>query len=142
MPLDPIELERRVRSARDLAGIDQLELGDLMKADGHGKHDVGKWERCDPTAPPMTKAKARSLASHTGVPVEWFFEPDLSQVFQSPPPVSLEQDVARLHREVREMGEILGQVPAAQGEALTRLLGRLDATSPTPLERPDEGPGQ
>lgn len=84
MALDPEEAARRVRAARHLAGLEQAELGRLMKKDGFGATDVGRLERPQDARkppPPLSQGRITSLARHTGVPEAWFTEPDLKRLF-------------------------------------------------------------
>jgi transcriptional regulator with XRE-family HTH domain len=114
MALEPEVVKRRVRSAREFAGLEQKEIGRLMKADGFGIHDVGKWERMDPTAPPMSPGRAQSLSHHTGLPVAWFTEPDLSAILSEP----REGDrVADLEARLEETNAALRDLAARQLDA-------------------------
>jgi transcriptional regulator with XRE-family HTH domain len=136
MTLDPDTLKRRVKSARELAGLDQRDIGALMKTDGLGRHDVGKWERVDPSAPPMSPARAESLARHTGVPPAWFTEPDHTTLFSEPDEGGR---VDQLERAVRDLkAEQVGQASALL--RIERLLGDQQAPpQPSARRRKVEG---
>lgn len=111
----------------------QLEFGLKMGEAGHGQTDVGKWERNEDDAPPMTPSRARSLAELTGVPVGWFFEPDLGELFGKQVAPSLEQDVAELRSTLGGVVELLAEMTETEpDEVLDRLTAQLDSTSPQP----------
>lgn len=115
MALNPQLIERRVKSAREFAGLSQKELGARMKNDGFGLHDIGKWERQDPTAPPLSPARIDSLARHTGLPPAWFTEPDTVKLFGRP---REDQFVTReeMNALKRELQAKLGDLPEAPDE--------------------------
>lgn len=92
--LEPDELARRLISARELRGMEQAEVGDLMKDEGYGKHDVAKMERCDPTAPPLNRGRRIALSEILRVP-EWWFTSDEEDLFA---PDGREDGVADLDR--------------------------------------------
>lgn len=75
------ELKRRIDAARTIRGLRQVDLAELLEADGHGKHDVGRLERGDL---PLTRALRRSLAEHLKVPERWFTDPDLDLTAEDP----------------------------------------------------------
>lgn len=119
------ETARRVRAARELAGLEQFELGELMVRDGFGRHDPGRLERADSPKPPpaMTPARIASLAKHTGLPPSFFTEPLVADLFQSGGEAPAEDqtlgdELASLKTEVR-VG--LSEVRIAQEEILQRL---------------------
>ena len=74
--LDRDTLARRIVSARELRGMSQNDVGEAMKAEGYGKHDVAKMERLDPSAPPLNRGRRICLAEILGVPEWWFTEAD------------------------------------------------------------------
>lgn len=67
--LEPQELKRRIDAARRLRGLRQIDLAELLEADGHGKTDVGRLERGELRFSPSLR---RSLAYHLGVSEGWF----------------------------------------------------------------------
>ena len=66
---DPQEVARRLRAARELAGLSQTELGERLTDYGLGKHDAGRLERGDLT---LQKKHRDGLAEALGVPGAWF----------------------------------------------------------------------
>jgi hypothetical protein len=111
-----------------------------MKADGLGRHDVGKWERLDPSAPPMSPARAQSLATHTGVPPAWFTEPDLPRLFGAAPAQTPEMD--RLWETQQAMLEILQEHEVQLGGASARLAEQLRTNSLRLADRPTSSEDQ
>lgn len=75
MALTREELVRRVVAARELRGLTQLELGQLVADEGLGKHDMPKLERGENGAR-FTGAHRRVLASVLRVPERWFTDDD------------------------------------------------------------------
>lgn len=120
MPLGPEEIVRRIRAARHLAGLDQKELGRLMKEDNFGAEDIGRIERREPDAPPFGPGRRAAVARHTGVPEAWFTEVDVSRLFREEQPnarlESLEGDVAALREELRATrNQVLARLAQVQG---------------------------
>jgi hypothetical protein len=92
--LPPEELARRLVAARHLRGIEQTEVGDYMQAEGYGKHDIAKMERCDPSAPPLNRGRRLALSDLLRVP-EWWFTADDDDLF---PATTGDEPVAALER--------------------------------------------
>lgn len=91
MALNPITASRRIKAAREAIGLDQEDVGSRFVSYGFGKHDVGKIERMDPTAPQLTQGRIDALVKITGFPPEWFTEPDLQAVFNKAGPTEVDQ---------------------------------------------------
>lgn len=111
-----------------------------MKEDGFGLHDVGKWERQDSTAPPLTRPRASSLALHTGLPIEWFQEEDLDKVlFQRK---SAELPASGYGDQIADLAEAISERLAdPESPALDALIERLRSSDQPPPEEQDEGQG-
>lgn len=136
MSLDPDTRAKRVRGARAFAGYEkQPQLGALLKADGFGLHDVGKWERQDPTAPQLSPGRIESLSRHTGLPAIWFTEPDMNRLF------GLNQtDTAATRTELARVAEALAKkVDDPDSTELDSIVDELRSTSGETPEEPDEG---
>jgi len=139
MALDRAEMARRVRAARAYAGFEkQVELGELMQADGHGVTDPGLLERPNSKKPPppLMGDRLRSISRHTGLPSEWFTEPDLTKLFGSAPDegrlARIEADLdarneaaAQLAKSLSSMASKVEELQKGQRDLLTRL-GRLE----------------
>lgn len=145
--LNPETLSRRLVAARALAGLSQKELGVLMKRDGYGSDDPSRIERAGQPNPPrkpppvLHQGRADSVAKHTGVPLDWFFEPDLSKLFATPEASSLQRDVDRLDRHLRELETVLVEAELLDAEAIDRILDSLDTNAPPQGEVPAEDEG-
>lgn len=138
MTLNAELIERRVKSAREFAGLSQRELGELMKSDGFGLHDVGKWERQDSTAPPLTRPRASSLAFHTGLPIEWFQEEDLAKILVRESDVN--RPASSYGDQIADLAEAISERLAdPKSPALDDLIRRLRSTGQQPPEERDEG---
>jgi hypothetical protein len=140
MALNPRTLAQRVTAAYSLAGLTQEQLGVLMERDGFGKYDPSRIVRAGlpnpPAKPPpeMTQGRAESISRHTGVPAEWFFEPDLNKLFGKESEVT-RAEFLDLTRAVLELGESPTSVKLAE------LLPQLDPTASPEHPKPPEEPG-
>lgn len=69
--LDPAELSRRIKAARELRGLSQVQLGDLFDGDRLNKSDPGRIERMDPEVS-VRRPHLDAFARHLRVPPRWF----------------------------------------------------------------------
>jgi len=118
MALTPQHLAQRIKAARGEAGLKQSELSAKFEAEGHGKTDIGRLERPDGSQkpPPLTPARVKTLVEITGVPANWFTEPDFFGLSEPEP-----REVDQLRQELRE------EIDAAKVELLEELEKALDA---------------
>jgi transcriptional regulator with XRE-family HTH domain len=142
--LPPDELKRRIDAFRTLKGLRQVDLAELLVADGFGKQDVGRLERGDV---PLTRARRRSLAEHLGVPERWLVdeELDLSEYHGEEDTGDLEARLAGIQRAIMDRSrhdlqvdrllEQQNELLARQAEILSRIEALLSpAEDPAPAE--------
>lgn len=97
MALAPEELERRIKAARELRGLDQDDLGRLFKADGLGLHDPGRIERANgKDRLDMQRVHLQAFMRHLRMP-EWWFTASEIRLTEEPP--------ADLSQRLDEIGE-------------------------------------
>jgi hypothetical protein len=87
------EIGRRISAAMALAGVNQGELGRLMEADGLGAHDP---EQISQGRKEPQQVHLESMASHLGVPVEWFTAEDFGGWLASSPEFGATEVAERL----------------------------------------------
>lgn len=75
MALSADELTNRIVAARVLRGLEQEQVGPLMKEEGYGLHDIPRIERQEPKAPKFHEGRRRALAKVLRVPESWFTAP-------------------------------------------------------------------
>jgi transcriptional regulator with XRE-family HTH domain len=73
MALDGEQLRRRLAAARELIGLDQDEMGALLKESGLGKTDAKRLER---GAIPFSDSHLDAYARITELPPAWFTAED------------------------------------------------------------------
>lgn len=104
MALDPATQKKRIKAAAALAGMNLADFGRALPDHGVKKSTARQILRTAGDNPPenaqeMTDAAALAMGKVSGLPVAWFFEPDLSKLFADPDAPSLRRDVDRLvHR--------------------------------------------
>lgn len=131
--LTPEELKRRIDAARTLRGLRQVDLAELLEADGHGKHDVGRLERGEI---PFSAALRRSLAHHLEVPEAWFVDEHVDGIIINAPAATAgepEPDRADLSRRLSliesklaartDHDQLVRDMLARQTEILTKIEG-------------------
>lgn len=135
MALDADELARRIVSARELRGIDQAELGEAMKDEGYGKHDIAKMERQDATAPPLNRGRRIALAEILRVP-EWWFTADDDEMFDRPEPEQGTRDLITQYARERNIQneDILSRLDDALEILANHLLPYLAEQIATPAD--------
>lgn len=79
MALPADEVARRIKAARRLRGLSQVELGKRVHGDGLGESDVGRIERMDPKLP-FSKALRLSICEHLRVPERWLLAEDVDEI--------------------------------------------------------------
>jgi transcriptional regulator with XRE-family HTH domain len=90
MALEPDEVARRIRAARELRGLSQAQLGELLAADGLGSTDAGRIERNEI---PMTRVHRDALIRALRVPERWLTADNVDEIVG----VQLsDEDLARL----------------------------------------------
>lgn len=123
--LAPEEFARRLKAARELAGIKQRDLAQVTHdEDQLGVEDVGRLERPNDLhkpPPEVTLKHVQVYARRLGVPEAWFTEPDLPVVFGSGS--SAESAVVLLQRQIDELRAEL----ANHAGRLTRLGTSMEA---------------
>lgn len=140
--LDRETLARRLKAARELAGMKQSALAKKIAADGLGIEDVGRMERPRESkgAPDLTLKHVRSLSRHLGLPEAWFTEPSLEQLFAATAGDRLNERVGVLEEEMRVSLELLER---GEPRRIAALRARLDAVrrQHRPNTRPRQEPG-
>lgn len=88
------ELGRRLKALRELRGISQVEFGELLAAEGFGKHDIGRVERGGMS---MQGALRREAARLLRVPEDVFLADDVDSVLWRDEATQLERVEAKLN---------------------------------------------
>lgn len=122
------ELGRRLKALRELRGISQVEFGELLAAEGFGKHDIGRVERGGMS---MQGALRREAARLLRVPEDVFVVDDVDDVLWRDEATQLdriEQRLIAIERTITSLED--DALPEPQG-----VLGRdLAADAPSPRE--------
>jgi transcriptional regulator with XRE-family HTH domain len=101
------ELGRRLKALRELRGISQVAFGEMLAAEGFGKHDIGRVERGGMA---MQGALRREAARLLRVPEDVFVVDDVDAVLWQNPDT-------QLNRIEQAIGEILSRLPEQDHEA-------------------------
>lgn len=94
--LDPDEISRRIKAARELRGVSQDQLGEMLEADGLGVKDVGRIERGTMM---MSRAQRESITRHLRLPERWLLSESVDEI------VGVDLDAGQLRERLAELEE-------------------------------------
>lgn len=121
--LEPEEFARRLKAARELAGVKQRELAEVTAAEDQlGIEDVGRLERpSDPKKPPpeVSLKHVQVYARRLGVPEAWFTNPVLPALFNAEASAGaaielLQRQIDELRDQLVKQAGLLARVGAAE----------------------------
>lgn len=108
--IDADEISRRIKAARELRGINQVDLGAMFDAEGLNSSDPGRLERGDIE---MRAAHRYALMRCLRVPERWFTEPDVDAIVGWEDAETVSDAVSQLENQVRLMRAEIAAVAAA-----------------------------
>ena len=120
--LDPDEISRRIKAARELRGVSQDELGELLESDGLGVKDVGRIER---GTMPMSRVQREAISRHLRLPERWLVSEDLDEV------VGVELTPNEIREKLDELENQLRLVRSEQAADAAEALKQIEALRQT-----------
>lgn len=137
------ELARRIKAARALRQISQVQLGRLAEADGLNRYDLAQIEQRTRT---MLRVHREALVRHLRVPERWLTAETVDEAVGYEDPEEQKTTLEAAANDLRELRDRLDtldikhEVHAAFEEYASRLGARIGKLPPRSKRNPDRPP--